>query len=190
MLPKEYHRGNFHKYTFCIFTEVDSSILSSLKLNYKSKSGSSYFFTIDGVYRLSNHWGRAANCKWRLIPMTNPPSINGTDKRTKLGFANWTDFYPDNDYEKLYFIEVDFDKSTVTFNHKLSLSYTPDKVLRTASDTTKLIKQIRSLLEDDAWAKHMSVNNLTILRKEIIIQLLTSTKSFNQIRSEIVGAKK
>ena len=182
MSTKVYNKTNFHKYTFCIYTEVATSLISTLKLNYKSKSGSSYYFTIEGVYRLSNHWGRAANCKWRLISSPNLQTNSSFDKRTKLGFARWTDFYPDNDFERLYFIEVDFEESSVSFNHKLSTAYTADKVLRTATDTTKLIKQIRTLLDETAWAKHFPQSDLPTLRKEIIHQLITSNQSFNEIR--------
>lgn len=182
MSTKVYNKTNFHKHTFCIFTEVAPSLLSSLKLNYKSKSGSRYYFIPEGVYRLSNHWGRAANCKWRLIAAPNLPTIGTFEKRTKLGFARWTDFYPDNDLERLYFIEVDFEDASVSFNHKLSSAYTDDKVLRTATDTTKRIKQIRTLLDETAWAKHFPQSDLPTLRKEIIHQLITSNQSFNEIR--------
>ena len=62
-----YTKHNFHKHTFCLFQQVDNSVLTDLKLSYKSNSGSEYYFTEIGVYRKSNHWGRAANCRWRLI---------------------------------------------------------------------------------------------------------------------------
>ena len=66
MTTKTYNKTNFHKHTFCIFHEVDFDVVKELKPNYTSKSGSSYYFVESGVYRFSNHWGRAANCKWRL----------------------------------------------------------------------------------------------------------------------------
>jgi hypothetical protein len=50
------------------------------------------------MYRLSNHWGRLANSKWRLIAADTE-----TSSKLKLGFAHWTDFYPDN-HDKLLFI--------------------------------------------------------------------------------------
>ena len=186
MSIKVYNKTNFHKHTFCLFTEAEASSISTLKLNYKSKSGSSYYFTIEGVYRLSNHWGRAANCKWRLISLPNLQTNSSFDKRTKLGFARWTDFYPDNDFERLYFIEVDFESATVSFNHKLSADYSSNKIVRTAGDTSKRIKQIRSLLEETAWAKHFPHLDILELRKKIILQLITTNQSFNEIRSYIV----
>lgn len=176
MPPKIYNKTNFHNYTFCIFQEVGLEVLQDLSLNYKSKSGSCYYFTKTGVYRLSNHWGRAANCKWRLVNN----NVNGD--RTKLGYANWSDFYPDNDYEKLYFVKVDYNTQTVQFYHKQSQENTTEKVLRTATDTTKLIKQIRTLLDETAWTKYLKDENIAVLRKEIIEELINTNKTFQEIR--------
>ena len=176
MPPKIYNKTNFHNYTFCIFQEVGLEVLQDLSLNYKSKSGSCYYFTKTGVYRLSNHWGRAANCKWRLVNN----NVNGD--RTKLGYANWSDFYPDNDYEKLYFVKVDYNTQTVQFYHKQSQENTTEKVLRTATDTTKLIKQIRTLLDETAWTKYLKDENIAVLRKEIIEELINTNKTFQDIR--------
>ena len=152
--------------------------IKELQPNFKSKSGSSYYFSEVGVYRLSNHWGRAANCKWRLT------SDIKNSNRTKLGFANWHEFYPDNDFEKLYFIEVNYDTQIVNYYHKQSENYTSDKVVRTSTETTKLIKQIRVLFEETAWTKHLKETNSDVLRNEIIQKLINSTKSFQEIRRE------
>ncbi|MCZ8196693.1 MAG: hypothetical protein O9267_03685 [Flavobacterium sp.] len=177
---KTYNRTNFHKHTFCIFKEVDFNEIQELKCNYQSKSGSSYYFTEDGVYRYSNHWGRAANCKWRLD--SNPKLQATNSNRTRLGFAKWTGFYPENDFEKLYFIEVDYQNKTANFYHKQSENFNKDKVVRTSVETTKLLKQIRTLLEETAWAKHLNVENIESARKEIIEQLITTNQSFQEIR--------
>ncbi len=173
-----YNRSNFHNRTFCIFNEVDLDVIKDVKPNFKSKSGSSYYFTEVGVYRLSNHWGRAANCKWRLI------SDAKNTNRTKLGFANWNAFYPDNDFEKLYFIEVNYDTQSVNYYHKQSKNCTSDKVLRTSTDTTKRIKQIRTLFDETAWAKHLKDSNTEMLRKEIIKKLIESVATFQEIRRD------
>jgi len=173
-----YNRSNFHYRTFCIFAAFDLEVIKDLKPNFKSKSGSSYYFNEVGVYRLSNHWGRAANCKWRLIGDAK------NSNRTKLGFANWSAFYPDNDFEKLYFIEVNFDTQTVNYFHKQSENFTSDKVIRTSNETTKLIKQIRSLIEETAWTKHLKEANFEITRKEIIQKLINSNKTFQEIRRD------
>ena len=192
---KIYNKTNFHKHTFCIFQEVALDVLKDLKLHYKSKSGSSYYFVEDGFYRYSNHWGRAANCKWRLngnskgkIPNSKSVSRSTVEvpntNRTKLGYANWSDFYPDNDFEKLYFIEVDYSSQSAHFNHFKNEKYSIDKVLRTATETTKLLKQIRTLLVETAWTKHLKEEFNEVLRKEIIEQLITTNKSFQEIKRE------
>ena len=187
MPPKIYNKTNFHNYTFCIFQEVGLEVLQELSLNYKSKSGSCYYFTKTGVYRLSNHWGRAANCKWRLSRKSITVTLSAVEvpnnNRTKLGYANWSDFYPDNDYQKLYFVKVDFNTQTVQFYHKQSQENTTEKVLRTATDTTKLIKQIRMLFDEIAWTKYLKdQKNIEVLRKEIIEELVNTNKSFQEIR--------
>lgn len=175
---KAYNKTNFHKHTFCIFKEVDLGTIKDLKLNYKSKSGSNYYFTESGVYRLSNHWSRVANCRWRLIN-DNEKSRN---QRTKLGFAKWTDFHSDNDYEKLYFIEIT-NTTEVNYFHKNNENYS-NQILRTSIETTKLIKQIRTLLEETAWAKYLNNDSIETLRNEIIEKMITSNKSFQEIRRD------
>lgn len=177
MTTPKYNRLNFHKYTFCIFQEVDLVTVKDLKLNYKSKSGSSYFFTDLGVYRWSDHWSRVANCRWRLEGNTTNPA-----NRMKLGFAKWTDFHPDNEFERLYWIEVDYKNKTANFHHKESQNYTSDKQLRTSVETAKVIKQIRGLLLEDSWAKYLRTMDIDVLRKEIIDQLLQTNLTFNEIR--------
>ncbi len=194
MTIKTYNKTNFHKYTFCVFKEVAFDEVNELKVNFKSKSGSTYYFVDSGVYRLSNHWGRAANCKWRLnVNVKNvtlsAPEVSGevpNYSRTKLGFAKWTDFYPDNDYEKLYFLQADYLRQTVEYHHKLSSNYTSDKVLRTASETTKLIKQIRTLFEETAWAKHLVFDDIEEMRKQIIEELIHTHQSFQEIRRRFI----
>ncbi len=179
MSSKTYNRSNFHKYTFCIFTDVASDSVKDIQPNYKSKSGSAYYFTEEGVYRLSNHWGRAANCRWRLDKKFDTG-------RTKLGFANWNDFHPDNDFQKLYFIAVDFGNQSAHYFHKDSSSYDGKVLLRTSTETAKRIKQIRSLFEDTAWTKYLKEENSNEMQKQIIDKLITTNQTFREIRSEFL----
>lgn len=179
MDAKTYHRNNFHKYTFCVFNEADLSEVSHLKPDYKSKSGSVYYFSETGVFRLSNHWGRAANCKWRL------QTDSKSESRTKLGFALWTSFHRDNDAEKLYFIEADIYNNSVNFQHKDNGGFRPEFVLRTASETTKRLKQIRSLQTNDRWTKHFSEDS-EMVKKKAITQLIQTDKPLSQIKSELL----
>ncbi len=179
MNTKTYNRTNFHRHTFCVFREAALSEIENRKADYFSKSGSSYYFNEDGVYRLSHHWGRAANCKWRL------ESDRVSSSRMKLGFAKWSSFHNDNDTEKLYFITVDFETNKVNYQHKDCEEYKIEWVLRTASATTKTIKTIRELLTQEAWAKHFEGIPISELRHTIIIQLITSDQTLPDIKRKI-----
>ena len=184
MPTQQYHKYNFHSHTFCEFMEVDSVPEIFNKPNYKSKSGSSYYFTEEGVYRSSNHWGRAANCHWRLIA-TSKVKVNNSQQR--IGFANWTDFYPNNETEALFYIEVHFETSAVTFQHKNHLNYDGKAIVRTAAETAKVIRQIKEVLETDAWAKYYDTTNIDTLRQDIIHQLCFSSLSLSEIKRNLLG---
>jgi hypothetical protein len=57
-------------------------------------------------------------------------------------------------------------------------------ILRTATETAKLLKQIRTLLEETAWTKHLKEESIAVLRKEIIDQLITTNRSFQEIKRD------
>ncbi|RZK11500.1 MAG: hypothetical protein EOO46_06535 [Flavobacterium sp.] len=179
MNDKIYNKSNFHRHTFCVFKEVKLEEVVGLKPNYTSKSGSSYYFTSEGVYRVSNHWGRAANCKWRLQSLEDV----STD-RTRAGYANWNEFHPDNDLQKLYFIDVDFDSNSVNYNH-YGNQLEVQAMLRTASETTKRIKQIRLLLKSDDWAKHLDIDDIENARRLLIKELVTTDESLIEIKKAL-----
>lgn len=174
-----YHRNNFHKHTFCLFQQVDFSVLTDLKLGYKSDSGSEYYFTEIGVYRKSNHWGRAANCRWRLIP-------NSEYKNQKeiVAFANWSDFYPNNETEKLFYIEVDSDRKEVHFNHRNHPNY-DNQVLRNASETAKRIKEIKEVLQSDSWAKYLNLDDFESKKAKILLDLTNTNESFVNLKTKL-----
>ena len=157
-----------------LFNEINNQ-----KISYKSKSGSQYIFSSDGLYRISNHWGRVANCHWRLIPLDKFKS-----QKTIVGFANWTDFYSNNDNSKLFFIKVDFETNEVNFYHKLSLENQEKVVLRNAKETAKTIKTIKMVLNEKDWAKYLKYDDLDILRKEILNELVNSENSFLVIKKK------
>lgn len=180
MIPT-YSKSNFHKHTFCVFTEVPLTPINS-KPNYTSKSGSRYYFTSEGVYRISNHWGRAANCKWRLLPMNN-----SSKERTKAGFAYWKDFHPDNDIDKMYYIEMDFDTHSVTYQHCKSVAYDGKTLLRTAGETTKRIKEIRNLLSNESWIRYYDMENSAVLKQNIITRLIQTNSSLQQIKADFLN---
>ncbi|MBE0393799.1 hypothetical protein [Flavobacterium sp. PL002] len=166
------------KNTFCVFQEVPLSKVENLKLQYESKAGSSYYYTTLGMYRLSNHWGRLANSKWRLIALDEP-----SPSKFKVGFASWDNFYPDNAIEKLYYLEVDYTNNTVNYQHKNNPLYDNKAILRTSFDTTKKIKQIRNLFELTSWAKYYDYEDLAVLRKIIIDQLVFTELTLEAIKA-------
>jgi hypothetical protein len=187
---KKYNNNNFHKHTFCEFVEVDVALIPSIEWHYKSKSGSGYCFTEEGVYRISNHWGRAANCRWRLnsrITSSSNSKINNSQKR--IGYAKWTDFYPNNETENFFYIEVNFETKEVTFHHKNNPKYDKKAVLRNASETAKVIRQIKEILESDAWAKYLNYDDLQVLRKEICLKLIKIPISFTEIKRSLLQNK-
>ncbi|WP_035677956.1 hypothetical protein [Flavobacterium limnosediminis] len=171
---------NSFKNTFCIFKEVPLSETENLEQQFKSESGSAYFYTEEGMYRLSNHWGRLANSKWRLLLM-NP----ATESKIKLGFAKWEDFYPDNASEKLYYIEADFENHTANYYHKNGPDYNGTTLLRTTAETRKRLKNIRNILTLTQWAKHYN-QDIEVLRKRIVTELINTDKPLETIKREML----
>ena len=153
--------------------------INNVKISYKSKSGSQYIFSSDGLYRISNHWGRVANCHWRLIPLDKFKS-----QKTIVGFANWTDFYSNNDNSKLFFIKVDFETQEVNFYHKLSAEIQEKIVLRNAKETAKTIQTIKMVLNEKDWARHLKYQDLEVFRKMIVNELIYSEKRFIEIKRQ------
>lgn len=170
---------NAFKNTFCVFKEVPFDVIEGMTIQYESKAGSTYYYTKEGMYRLSNHWGRLANSKWRLEPM----EVVSTTKY-KLGFALWNSFFPDNAMDKLYYLEANFESKTVNYNHKNNPVYDQKAILRTSFETTKRIKQIRNLFELTSWAKYFDNKDIEELRMKITNELIYTEKSLEEIKRE------
>lgn len=170
---------NSFKNTFCVFHEVSIDSISGLKIQFDSKSGSKYYYTKLGMYRLSNHWGRLANSKWRLEPLEF-----ATDSKIKLGFASWDTFYPDSALEELYYLEANYQKKLVNYQHKNNPNYDNKAVLRTSFETTKRIKQVRNLFNLTSWAKYFEYDDIALLRQKIIDQLIFTNKSLEEIKKD------
>lgn len=179
-MPKAYNKTNFHKHTFCIFKEVPSEETIDLKLGYTSKSGSSYYFTDAGLYRVSNHWGRAANCRWRLVPIEKSNNV-----KTKIGFACWSDFYPNNENDKLFYVELNPINGEISFQHKDNPEYDGKAQLRNAAETAKTIRQLQEIMTTENWAKYLIFEDLDSLRKEVASALMTTNQSFLEIKRKI-----
>jgi len=171
---------NSFKNTFCIFKEVPYSEISGLEQDFISESGSIYYYTELGMYRLSNHWGRLANSKWRLLALDSP-----TSSKIKLGFAKWEDFYPDNALEKLYYLEADFENHTANYYHKDCSDFNGKAIVRTYSETQKRLKNIRNILILTQWATHFN-QDIEVLRKRIVTELITTDKNIEMIKREVV----
>ena len=64
------------------------------KANFISASGSSYFYTPDGVYRISDHWMRnVSSCDWLLDgEMFDMSNAYAFSKKFALAFCKWSDF--------------------------------------------------------------------------------------------------
>jgi hypothetical protein len=172
---------NSFKNTFCVFEEMPIENTANLKMQYNSKSGSKYYYTALGMYRLSNHWGRLANSKWRLEPL-KPETVY----KFKLGFARWENFYPDNATEQLYYLEVDFKKNTVNYQHKNNPNFDKKAILRTTFETSKRIKQVRNILYLKSWAKYFDNTDISYLREKINMELIYSNKTLEQIKKEFM----
>ena len=173
-----YNRKNFHRNTYCIFFEVNpTQILGNI--DYKSKSGSEYRFTEEGVYRTSNHWGRAAKSKWKLVSNSDPVS------RTKTGFAKWTAFHADNDFEKLYFICANESLTEVSFYHRDDDSAIEKSLLRTSSETTKRVKEIRNVIKNQAWLDYYDENERSNILKKVVEALIQTDIPLLSIRRNL-----
>ena len=172
---KIYTKSNFFKHTYCEFQEVSLLIFKDDPAHYKSKSDSLYHYTKEGVYRYADHWGRVANCRWKL-------SANSDYKSQKyhLGFAKWTDFCPLNDDEKAFFIEVDFKHKKVNYLH-INTTDISDKHVFIAKEAQKRIGQVRILFSETKWAKYYS-QDIAELRRLVILELTTTDKTLQQIK--------
>ncbi len=169
---KTYNKTNFFKHTFCEFTQIEDFDFPE-NTNYKSKSESMYFYADEGVYRKSNHWGRVANCRWKLIVNDNYKNQN-----IVIGFAKWADFYPMNSTGKIFFIEVDFDKKLAKIQPKTESS---TNHLFTFPEVQKRIKQINQLFTEDKWAIYYD-DEIEPLRRKVISDYINSDKTLQEVK--------
>ncbi|AXG70795.1 hypothetical protein KORDIASMS9_03041 [Kordia sp. SMS9] len=179
MTKLNFHKQNFFKNTYCIFKAVDLQWIQDKTPDFTSRSGSQYFYTNDGVYRFSSHWGRAATCRWRLQTETSTFQ-NGA----KVGFAKWTDFYKDNEVEKLYFVKKSEFTHKYEYFHKNEPSYKDEYVLRTAGDTRKVLRQLKTITTETKWAKYIPHDDLEDVRNYLINGLITSNKTLPELRRD------
>lgn len=82
-------KDNYYSSTACNWSEVDKA--PEGKPDYTSDSGSKYWYTEQGVYRESDHWGfGVGSCDWTLN--SNPELSHRDEEGDRIGFAQWKDF--------------------------------------------------------------------------------------------------
>lgn len=165
--------------------------IQHLGIHYSSKSGSQYYFLEEGVYRISNHWGRAGNCRWKLDSSSMQLATNSVENKLKqiqhkVGYAKWTDFYPNNEQENLFYLVVNFETKSVDFYHKNNPNYDQKSICRNAAETAKQIKICREVLLEDNWSKHLNYNSLEELRKHIIHDLIYTNFTFIALKRNYI----
>ncbi|MHC5201661.1 hypothetical protein [Myroides sp. LJL119] len=177
---KKYNRFNFFKHTFCDWKLIDQSFIKDKTPDYKSQTGSAYYFDEQGLARYSDHWGRAANCRWRLIK---------EDKNNKgffLGYAKWVDFYPNDEKSDLFAIIYNPENQSVDFAHKQQITQ-GDMLFRNASQTSKRIAKIKQIIQDDSWYKHLEHMDYQKAKDFIINQLIYSNEEFVSIKKKLLS---
>lgn len=174
-----YSKHTFHKNTYCLFQQVTIDTLPKTVPDYLSESGSKYYFTTEGVFRISTHWGRAANCRWRLI--SNSMYKN---QQEVCGYARWIDFQPNNEDEKLFYITIDWVKDSATFFHKNDPSYA-GQLCRTSNETAKRIQKINQVLQKNDWIKHCDVYDYEAAQQILLDKLIHTNATVFEIMQEL-----
>lgn len=85
--------SDFYDTTAAIFEQAERP---SADPDYVSASGSTYWYTAEGVYRLSNHWGHGIkSCIWYLRGVAENQfqtvSFDGYDYKELCGFVRFCD---------------------------------------------------------------------------------------------------
>ncbi|WP_428742384.1 hypothetical protein [Tenacibaculum sp.] len=173
-----YHKFNFYRSTYCEFEMQNINFFEEMKAHFQSKSGSYYYYTENGVFRYSNHWGRVANCRWKIRGIEQYKNQN-----YYVGYANWSDFYPLNNTDKVFYLEADY------VEHKVSIKriqYNSEEAhfLMTSELAHQRLKQIQSLFKEYKWARYFE-EDIEVLRKRLIDQLIHTNKSLQQLKLEL-----
>lgn len=79
---RKYDKDNFYFYTKANFKEIEIPIGNP---DYTSNSGSQYYYSENGIIRVSNHWGYSiASCEWLLN--------KSCSSELKAGYCDWNAF--------------------------------------------------------------------------------------------------
>lgn len=154
---------------------INEDYFNQKPVHYKSKSGSLYFYTDKGVYRYSNHWGRVANCRWKINGIENYKNQN-----YYTGYANWLDFHSLKSAEKCFYLKVNFEVASAKI-YSLKGENTQVVHLMSLEFALKRFKEIKTLFKEHKWALYFN-ENIDILRKELISLLINSDKPLQDIK--------
>lgn len=157
---------------------AENNFFKEKQAHYKSKFGSSYFYTQQGVYRYSNHWGRVANCRWKISGIEDYKN-----QVYYVGFANWTDFFPLNTNEKTFYLEVNVETG-ITIIHRITATEISSHFLMTLNVVFKRIKEIKALFKDYKWALYYTAP-IEIVRTAFIHKLINSEKPLQELKQEL-----
>lgn len=174
----KYHKFNFYRSTYCEFEMQNINFFEKMKAHFQSKSGSYYYYTEDGVFRYSNHWGRVANCRWKIQGIEQYKN-----QSYYVGFANWSSFYPLNSTDKVFYLEVNYQENKVTIK-RIQNNTEASKFLMTSELAHQRLKQIQTLFKEYKWAIYYE-EDINVLRKQLIDKLINSTKSLQQLKLEL-----
>lgn len=92
-IPKKMKR--FDKDNFFVATKANyiKCKMPKGEADYTSRTGSKYYYSENGVVRVSDHWGyMIASCQWNL-------NNDYSEKEIKAGFCEWTQFKSNYDYK-------------------------------------------------------------------------------------------
>jgi hypothetical protein len=110
---------NFHDCTRAVFEEVSLEVIRERQPDFISASGSMYWRTARGVYRLSNHWGLGIrSCDWYL---RRRDGTKDEGYSTALAFCAYEHFLrPVHRKSAHYLVNADGTKSPCIAGHYLN----------------------------------------------------------------------
>lgn len=157
---------------------IEGDSFKTKSVHYKSKSGSSYSFTEKGVFRYSNHWGRVADCRWKIRGIE--------DYKNQLyyvGYANWEDFFPLNNQEKAYYLDVDFSTGKTIIYRKIEAEASPH-FLMSLNIAFRRLKEIKELFKDYKWAQYYN-DTIEVVRGALIHKLINSDNPLHLLKQSL-----
>lgn len=77
--------------TFIPVTEVPERQPDYKSYSRRYNTSSQYYYTDEGLYRVSDHWGRVARCQWKLNGIVNQVESCDVLPNTQIGFISWGD---------------------------------------------------------------------------------------------------